>query len=137
MAKFQEYTTKESARGGNIDYKGKRVPFVPEHTFSAMADYRFDIAERGLRSLTLGANVNAMGRIFWDELNTFDQSLYAIAGAHLQADFGLATVKLWGRNLTDTKYNTFAFLSKATGRPIYSAQRGNPFQIGLDVKLHF
>ncbi len=137
-AAFKDYTTKESSRSDNIiDYKDKRVPYVPEHTLAAMLDYRFDINKGILNSLTLGANVNGMGNIYWDEANTFSQKFYAVAGAHLAADMGLVNVNIWARNITDTKYNTFAFLSKATGAPVYSAQRGNPFQMGVDIRLHF
>ncbi len=137
-AAFKDYTTKESSRSSNIiDYKDKRVPFVPAHTLSAMADYRFDINRGILNSLTLGANVNGMGDIYWDEANTFKQKFYMVAGAHLAADLGMVKVNIWARNLTDTKYNTFAFMSKATGVAAYAAQQGNPFQVGADVSLHF
>jgi hypothetical protein len=52
-------------------------------------------------------------------------------------DFGSCNVKLWGRNLTDTKYNTFAVESKAAGEALRFAQRGNPFQLGVDINVHF
>ena len=136
-AAFKEYETKESARGAKVDYKDNIVPFVPEHTFAAVADYRFDFSNATFRSLTVGANVNGQGKVWWDEANTFKQNLYAVLGAHILADLGVCKVNVWGRNLTDSKYNTFAFLSKATGKPVYSAQRGNPLQVGVDVTFHF
>ena len=136
-AAFKDYKTKESARGESVDYKDNHVPFVPEHTFSALADYRFDISNAALKSITLGANVYGQGKIYWDEANTFDQKFYATLGAHCAADFGLCRLNLWAKNLTDTKYNTFAFLSKATGAASYAAQRGNPIQFGVDVSFHF
>lgn len=136
-AAFKDYKTKESARGESVDYKDNHVPFVPEHTFSALADYRLDISNAALKSITLGANVYGQGKIYWDEANTFDQKFYATLGAHCAADFGLCRLNLWAKNLTDTKYNTFAFLSKATGAASYAAQRGNPIQFGVDVSFHF
>ncbi|MBQ8655862.1 MAG: TonB-dependent receptor [Prevotella sp.] len=136
-AAFKEYTTKTSASGTVVDYQDNKVPFVPEHTLSAMCDYRFDFSDSFVQSLTVGANVNAQGKIWWDEANTYSQKFYAVLGAHVCADLGLCKVNLWGRNLTDSKYNTFAFSSKATGREIFMAQRGNPFQMGVDVSLHF
>ena len=51
-------------------------------------------------------------------------------------DFGPVIVTLWGRNLTDTKYNTFAVQSSAAGGTRYFAQRANPLQFGLDVNIH-
>ncbi len=136
-AAFKEYTTKTSSKGTVVDYKDNKVPFVPAHTLSAMADYRLDFQESVLKSLTFGVNMNGQGKIWWDEANTYSQKFYAVMGAHLCADLGVCKVNLWSRNLTNTKYNTFAFSSKATGQEIYMAQQGNPFQIGVDVSLHF
>lgn len=138
-AAFKDYTTKasSSATAAVLDYSDNKVPFVPAHTLSALADYRFDIADAALKSLTIGANMHAQGKIWWDEANTYSQKFYAVLGAHICADFGICSLNLWGRNLTDTRYNTFAFSSKATGQEVYMAQRGNPFQMGVDISIHF
>ena len=118
-AKFDEYDT----------YKDNYVPFVPQHTFSAMADWH-------IGKFTIGANVNGQGKTWWDEANTFAQKFYAVLGAHADYDFGPVVVTLWGRNLTDTKYNTFAVQSSAAGGTRYFAQKANPIQVGLDVNIH-
>ena len=138
-AAFKEYMTKSgsSASATDIDYSDNKVPFVPAHTMAATIDYRFDFDDSAVKSLTIGANVNGQGKIWWDEANTYSQKFYAVLGAHILADFGVCKVNLWGRNLTDTRYSTFAFSSKATGQEIFMAQRGNPFQMGVDVSLHF
>lgn len=119
-AKFDEYDT----------YKDNYVPFVPQHTFSAMANYH-------LGKFTVGANVTGQGKTWWDEANTFSQKFYALLGAHADYDFGSVIVSLWGRNLTDTKYNTFAIQSSAAGGTRYFAQRANPLQVGFDLNIHF
>ena len=118
-AKFDEYD----------EYDDRYVPFVPQHTFSAMADYHFG-------KFTIGANVAGQGKTWWDEANTYAQKLYATVGAHADYDFGPVIVTLWGRNLTDTKYNTFAIASSAVGGTHYFAQRANPIQVGLDINIH-
>ena len=97
----------------------------------AMADYRLT------DWLTLGANVNAQGKTYWDNANTYSQKLYAVLGAHVDLNFKAFNVSFWGRNLTDTNYNTFAVDNSATGTKEYFAQRGNPFQCGVDVRFHF
>lgn len=137
-AVFKEYTDSITGQNGTeaVSYKDKRVPFVPEHTFSARADYRIDF-QGTLRSLTLGANVSAQGKTYWDNDNLYSQKLYALLGAHADADFGTVSVSLWGRNLTGTKYNTFATDSPMAGKTLYFAQLGNPLQVGLDLRLHF
>ena len=119
-AKFDEYDA----------YKDKYVPFVPRHSFTTVLNYR-------LGHFTFGANVTGQGKIWWDEANTFAQKFYALLGAHVDYTVGPAVISLWGRNLTNTKYNTFAIQSSAAGGPRYFAQRANPIQVGLDVNLHF
>ncbi len=120
QARFDEYD----------GYDDKYVPFVPQHVFSVSADYHWG-------KLTFGANMAGQGKIWWNEANTYSQKLYATLGAHIDYDFGFATVSLWGRNLTDTKFNTFAIESSAAGSKQYFAQRGNPLQAGVDVNIHF
>lgn len=119
-AKFDEYDS----------YNDNNVPFVPQHTFSAMADYHTG-------KLTLGANVASQGKTWWNEANTYYQKLYATLGAHADYDFGPVVVSFWGRNLTNTHYNTFAISSSAAEGTRYFAQQANPLQVGLDFRLHF
>lgn len=128
-SKFDKYVDGEGEDA--VDYKGKYVPYVPQHTMAAMADYRFT------DWLTLGANVNAQGKTYWDNANTYSQKLYAVLGAHVDLNFKAFNVSFWSRNLTDTNYNTFAVDNSATGTKEYFAQRGNPFQCGVDVRFHF
>lgn len=139
-AVFDEYADTLSAHGVKtpIDYKDNRVPFVPEHTFAASLDYRFDLSAGSfLRSVTVGANVNGQGKTYWDEANTVSQKLYAVLGARMGFDFGRVKLNVWGRNLTDSRYNVFAVSSAATGTTNWFGQRGNPLQVGADVKVHF
>ena len=137
-AAFKEYT--DSVRAGRnltqVDYKDKRIPFIPQHTLAAGADYRLDFAGCCLKSLTLGVNFNGQGKTYWDEANTLSQKFYGVLGAHLAADLGRVNINVWGHNLTQTRYNTFAVESAATGQSHWFAQRGNPFQMGVDISLH-
>ena len=142
-AKFDEYEhtnltgwtpsspSDDSYLGMSRDYNDNYVPFVPQHTLSAMADYCLT------RRLTLGANLSAQGKTYWDEANTYAQKFYAVLGAHADYDFGAVVVSLWGRNLTNSRYNTFAIQSSAADGTRFFAQRANPIQFGLDVNIHF
>ena len=111
-AVFKDYVDSVTVEGKltAIDYKDKRVPFVPQHTMAAHADYRFDLGEGAMKSITVGAN--------------------------LDADLSPVVVSLWVRNLTNTNYNTFAVKSSMAGDTSYFAQRGNPFQIGVNIGIH-
>lgn len=128
-AKFDEYLDGDG--DNQVSYEDKFVPYVPQHTLSVMADYRL------FKSFTIGANLQAQGRTYWDNANSYSQNMYAVLGAHADLDLGIVLVSLWGRNLTDTNYNTFAVDNAATGKKEYFAQRGNPFQMGVDLRLHF
>ena len=138
-ATFRKFTNEEQDANGQVvtvDYKDNKLPNVPAHMFSAMADYRVDFrSDAVLRSLTFGANVTGNGKTYWDSANTASQGFYALLGAHLLADMGAVSVNFWGRNLTDTHYCPFAVYSESTGG--FIGQRGNPIQMGVDVRMHF
>lgn len=145
-AEFKEYTDSVVGvygAGGPVsskmvvDYKGKRVPYVPMHTFSAHADYRIPFASETFKAIVLGANVRGQGSTYWNETNTLKQKVYAVIGAHADAEIGPVVFSVWGRNLNDARYNTFMVSSAATGQEYHFAQRGNPFQMGVDVRMHF
>lgn len=134
-AKFKEYD--DVVDGVAVSYKDKRVPYVPKHTLAANADYRFDVKNAALNSITLGANVAAQGNIFWNEANTRAQGFYATLGAHLDFDFDVLTLSLWGRNLTNKNYTVFAFEYGHSATSPFYAQRANPTQVGIDLRFHF
>ena len=127
-AVFDEYTDGEGDKA--VNYKDKKVPYVPQHTIAAMADYH-------LGQFTFGLNMNAQGKTYWDNANTYSQKMYFVMGAHCDIDFSKMSISIWGRNLTDTNYNTFAVDNAVTKKKQYFAQRGNPFQCGVDLKFHF
>lgn len=130
-ATFRDYTD------NGTDYRGKRVPFIPEHTMGLTADYRLPFASSLLHTVTIGANVSGNGKTYWDSDNALAQNFYATLGAHAAFDFGAVCVDLWGRNLTDTRYHTFLVSSSATGQPLQFAQRGLPVRVGVDVTVKF
>lgn len=140
-AVFKEY--KDSLSAGATatatatvaDYEGHRVPFVPEHTVAASADYTIPVSASWLHGVTVGADVSGQGKTYWDEANTKSQRFYAVVGARLAFDMGRLQVNLWGRNLTDNRHQVFAVNSSATGSNLWFAQRANPIQLGVDLKL--
>ena len=140
-ARFKEYDDSISVGEGKakhneyISYKDKYVPFIPMHQFSANADYRFDVKNAFLKSVVLGVNAKGQGKTYWEADNELCQKFYATLGAHLALDMNRVVVDFWGRNLTNTNYNTFLVNSQLT-KQIF-AQRGLPLQVGVDVKMHF
>ena len=139
-ATFTEYDDSISVGTGAdlhneyVSYKDKYVPFVPQHTFSVNGDWRVDLNHDIFRSITYGLNIKGQGKTYWDIENERSQKFYATLGAHISLDMGAAVLDLWGRNLTNTKYNTFLVYSKMTDNSF--AQLGNPVQVGFDLRIH-
>ena len=110
------------------------VPYVPKHTLSATAEFRQPLQSSVLRAVAFGANLFAAGKIMWDEANTHHQDFYATLGAHLLLEWaGDMQLTLWGKNLTNTSYDTFRFDSMNRR---YS-QCGIPCHFGADFKVKF
>lgn len=134
-AEFTSYDLGSNS-GQRIDYTGNKVPFVPQHTFSAAVDYVQPLAQgkRFVKSLNMGADVKGAGRIEWNEANTFGQNFYATLGLHVGLTMAKQlNVSLYARNLTATHYATFAFDSMNNR----FAQYAQPRTFGVDVKWHF
>ncbi len=132
-AVFTEYNLGIS-NGEQVDYSDNRVPFVPKHTMGVSADYRQPLKNKYLRAVTIGADAQGAGSIFWDEANTFSQGFYAVLGAHAGIEVkDNLKLNVWAKNLTNSHYDTFSFDSMSRR---YS-QRGLPFHAGVDISLHF
>lgn len=120
-----------------VNYHGKRVPYVPMHTLSMAFTYRQPVASRVVKAVAFSANVYAQGDTYWDEANTLRQPFYLVPGARLDVEMPHATLSLWGRNLSDTRYNTFATVVSTTGSPRVFANQGRPISFGADLRLNF
>ncbi|MCF0179217.1 MAG: TonB-dependent receptor [Bacteroidales bacterium] len=122
-----------SAQSENYDYTGNYVPFVPKHTLNIDANYSWHFDNAWANRLTLGATYSGAGRIYWTESNNVSQGYYQTLSARAILQTKHLQLELWGRNITNTKYNSFYFESMSRG----FAQRGKPGQVGVDVRWHF
>lgn len=131
-ATFRRYSFTSTQKGVTLttNYRGNRVPYMPEHTYALDASY---LIPMGDNHITLGANVSGAGRIYWTEANTISQSVYALLGARISYVLPHLEFTLWGKNLTDKRYDAFYFESMSRGY----AQHGHPLQVGIDVRLRF
>lgn len=116
---------------GRHDYSGNYVPFIPMHTLSAEAAYRFDFNNKKVYNLTLALNTQGHGRLYWTEDNTMSQNFQAQLGARALLQTVWGNLCLWGRNLTANRYDAFRFIS--AGRVYH--QRNTPLQVGVDLTL--
>lgn len=133
-ARFTHYNETDED-GQNISYENKHIPFVPAHTLGARAELRLPFGTDDAHTLIIGADITAQGRIYWDEINSASQPIYALLGLHAGMQFGKISFNLWSRNTTNTHYATFAFSSSASGKEQWFAQRGTPIQAGIDINI--
>jgi outer membrane receptor protein involved in Fe transport len=124
-ATFKDYND------GKQDHSGKRVPYAPMHTLFAEVNHSIKIGGDWNKLLILAANLRATGDIYWDEANTMRQPFYALLGASITWKQPHYSVQLWGRNLTDTQYKTFYFVSIQH----HFLQRGHGRQLGVTLRL--
>ena len=122
-AKFRDFFD------GREQYMGKRVPYAPANTIFGGVTYTHDINET--QAIIANLNLRANGKIYWNEQNTLSQPLYALLGASLAYRYKDFTIEAWGKNLTNTYYHTFYFVS--IGHEF--VQRGKPWEIGVTLNL--
>ncbi|MBR5102146.1 MAG: TonB-dependent receptor, partial [Muribaculaceae bacterium] len=115
---------------GISDYKGKHVPYSPTHTLSAQAFTNIGINAAKQQSLTLTATLNGAGKIYLNEDNTLTQPFYATLAASAKLNLARFSIEIWANNITNTKYNTFYFLSMQR----QFLQRGAPQHMGITLQ---
>jgi hypothetical protein len=118
---------------GNHDYAGNFVPHAPQNTLSVVGEYNFAINKKYLEKIVMQTTFQGVGRIFWNEDNTLSQPFYGLLGAQISLVRGKARINFWGKNLTNTAYNTFYF--KSIGNSF--VQKGKPLQAGVSVSYEF
>lgn len=118
---------------GISDFKGKHLPYAPGNTLFLSAGYSFDLGEKFVREIRIDADMSGTGPIYWNEQNSLRQNFYILPGASVSLSGTHWNLKIWGKNLSDTRYHTFYFLSMGNE----FLQKGRPLQIGATLRLNF
>lgn len=135
-AEFTEYETNERINGKleSIDYKGKRVPFVPRHTLNSGFDLNFKMGKSAwLDRVLFNLTYSGVGKVYWTEMNDVSQKFYGTVNSRVSFIKGKAYMDLWGKNLLNKDYATFYFESMGTG----FMQKGSPIQFGITLGCQF
>ena len=126
-ARFVEYND------GKSDYRNRHVPYSPGNTLFGQVTHHFELnGGDWVQHLTLDANVRAAGDIYWNEANSLRQPFYALLGASATLAGKHYSLQVWGRNLTDTRFCTFYFVS--IGHEFL--QRGQGCSIGATLRIN-
>ncbi len=116
---------------GRADYRGKQVPYAPSHTLFGELHYRATpLTFKGITP-SVTATARCAGKIYWNEANTASQPFYCLPGLSLAFEASAWTLRLWVTNLTDTRYDTFYFLSMGNE----FVQHGAPRRFGLSLRV--
>ncbi|MDR0414288.1 MAG: TonB-dependent receptor [Prevotellaceae bacterium] len=137
-ATFAQYTDSVLTATGaytEVSYKGKFVPFVPQHTLSAGGEYAFLFKRKVVDRLTIALLYVGAGKIYFTEANEekASQSFYGVLNGKIFAEKGFVRFGLWAKNLLGVDYKAFYY--ESMGRSF--AQKGRPLQIGGEVVLKF
>lgn len=118
---------------GIHDYAGKYLPYAPMNTLFVQGLYNIPLNKgKWARSLSLDLNMRGTGRIYWNEMNSVYQNFYALLGGGITLQGDDSSIEIWARNITDTKFHTFYFVSISNE----FVQRGKPFQLGMTFRYN-
>lgn len=127
-AKFIEYQ-----KSATLNYSGNMLPMVPRNTLSCSASYAlYPSSTSFIDKIVLTAGLTGLGKIYWAEDNEVAQNFYALLNAKISITSGIFTWECWGKNITDTHYNTYCFKSSAD-----YAQIGKPAYFGTSLLVKF
>ena len=127
-AKFIEYQ-----KSATLSYSGNMLPMVPRNTLSCLASYAlYPSCASFIDKIVLTAGLTGLGKIYWAEDNEVAQNFYALLNAKISITSGIFTWECWGKNITDTHYNTYCFKSSAD-----YAQIGKPAYFGTSLLVKF
>ncbi len=114
------------------DLAGNRIPYAPSNTLFLAASYRLPLHGTFIDAISFSPTLRGTGSIYWDEENLYRQPFYAELGASVRFHHSHFTLDLWGKNLTDTRFDVFRYSS--VGHDFL--QRGKPLRGGVTLRLN-
>lgn len=132
-ARFVEYDN------GINNFAKKYLPYAPIHTVSGEISFVHQFKPkinhsdwRQINQFALNLLYSGVGKIYWNEENNVWQDYYSQFGASAKISSNAWSLSLWGKNLTNTNYSNFYFVS--VGKTYLS--KGKPIQYGITLKFY-
>ncbi len=116
---------------GQEDFRHRFVPYAPQHTASVQASWAIPAGLRWLDRVVASAGVSGLGRIWWNERNSLGQPFYLLTECSVRFEHRHYTLDLWVRNLFDTRYDAFYFVSIRNA----FVQQGRPRTMGVRLSI--
>ncbi len=125
-ARFRDYQYNDTT-----NYRNRHIPYAPTWTLSASAKHTWELNAKLADRISLSAQSQTIGKIYWNEDNSLWQSAYTLFSANLALQKNNFSVGLFARNITNRDYQTFYF--KSISRMFYSG--GTPRVFGINISL--
>ena len=116
---------------GQEDFRPRFVPYAPQHTAAVQASWAIPAGLRWLDRVVVSAGVSGLGRIWWNERNSLGQPFYLLTECSVRFEHRHYTLDLWVRNLFDTRYDAFYFVSIRNA----FVQQGRPRTMGVRLSI--
>lgn len=116
---------------GQEDFRHRFVPYAPQHTASVQASWAIPAGLRWLDRVVVSAGASGLGRIWWNERNSLGQPFYLLTECSVRFEHRHYTLDLWVRNLFDTRYDAFYFVSIRNA----FVQQGRPRTMGVRLSI--
>ncbi len=118
---------------GNADYAGKRIPYSPRHTVSALGAYYIDFHRKDWKGLRLEVNFRGVGDIAWNESNTLKEPFVPLLGAGVSLVTRRLELYFRGDNLLGKEYGQFYF--RSMGNDFYQMSRPLALRGGIKITI--
>lgn len=130
---FTEAKFKEYQRDSLTNYKGNYIPYAPGNTLQIGADATMKVDLLGINKITLFANYQGQGKIYWNEENTASQNYYSLVNGKVSFFAGKFRFDVWAKNILNEDYQAFYFSSLKKS----FVQVGKPVQFGANLSVKF
>jgi iron complex outermembrane receptor protein len=100
---------KVSSDGSSVDLEGRRQIFTPDITSMLAAQYSYAFHSKQQLKLVARGEWFYLGTEYFDLGNNIKQSPYSLINARIGVSSRYCDIFLWGRNLTDKRYISYAY----------------------------
>ena len=119
-----------SYNDGNNDYRGNRLPYVPEHTLYMSMGYAFKL---GRHTLQADASLHGEGPFCWNESGTQTEPFRLKADARAALVFDDWQIYISAQNITNQGGRSFYF--KSVGNEFFAQTKPRIIMTGITIKL--